>query len=61
MTKPSKPPGTGWTQQRERWRLMVSMPRDLAQKLGEEAQSLGIPPATLVTTLIGRHYASRED
>lgn len=51
-----KPPGTGWAQQRDRWRVTISLPPELAHRIGEEAEALGIPPATLITTIIGRHY-----
>ena len=55
-----KPSGTGWARQRARWRLTRSVPLPLAHKLGQEAEALGIPPAVLVTTLVGRHYATKE-
>ena len=60
MEEQKRPPGTGWTRQRERWRVMVSLPPNLAQKVGEEAESLGVSPAVLITTMVGRHYADKK-
>jgi hypothetical protein len=58
-TEGPEPDGPGWERQTFRFRLRISLERDIAIELDEDAQALGMSPAALVSMIVGDHFARR--
>ena len=51
------PKNKGWKKQANRYRLTISLSEDVADKVDQEAQRLGLAPSILIATILGQHFA----
>ena len=56
-TRNMTPTNKGWKKQANRYRLTISLSEDVADKVDQEAQRLGLAPSILIATILGQHFA----